>query len=261
MIRRRSLAFNAHEKDDDCVSTQPALSYPSLPSVRAATRTADNRAALLVPVDAAARFDVILPVADHSSGRQVVAHISQEWADAAESETYQVLMAVPKSAAAGELYIQQVDAVRTRFSNVVEQVASDYRETGRYTPKHAAAILDARKRVVADLSPITPGASRFSTKSLHEALPSSLATERLSREIAVLGNLEGRPAHNLARNAVGRGTASPIYADEAPILLSEKVARRLKKVNAFVQVVELHRRLGFFSLRMTRGPASEPWDS
>lgn len=209
------------------------------PAIRAATRAAVGKPqAMLSAAPPGARCDISLPVSQAETARKVVETLARDWNETAQGDAYKSLLWIPKSVIAGELFEQQVEHARNRFSKRMADVAADYAKTGKYTPAHVQMISDGRAALKTDLQGVFPSRYGMNVARIDANTASDAVSRRLSTDVATAKRLSGKTQHNFARNAVKRGSALT-YADDVAVVTDLKLAKTLKSVGNFVQVVEI----------------------
>lgn len=207
-------------------------------SIRAATNSAVSKPqASISAAPPGARSDISLPVSQAESARRVVESLARSWNNSAEGSVYKTMLWVPKSAIAGELFEQHVELARNRFTKRMGDVAADYAKTGKYTPAHVKMISEAQVVLKGELQGIVPSNYGMNVSRIDANTASGAVSKQLANDVITAERLSGKTQHNFARNAIKRGS-SITYADDVAVVADLKLAKALKSVGTFVQVVE-----------------------
>lgn len=222
------------------MSDMKVLGYASHAEIRASTSTSETQLqSYLIPTPSGGRYDINLPISNPLTARQLLEQLGLKWLNVSQSNAYDLALSASKGTLAGELYVQQVQALGEVAQNTVIEVAKDAKKLGKYTPEHAKRIFDAQVKLWDQLKPIIPGQTRYTIALSNPELESRIALQRFTDDIAAIPKLTGRPADILTRNSIKRLNQSVSIAEDAPILINKKLAKKLTLVGDVIQVIEL----------------------
>lgn len=236
------MASQSTRSDQTNPALGAALGYADGPAMRPALASADTkRQAVIIPASQRpASF--IIPLSDKEQASRAIEALGANWAELSEHVGYKAAMEIPKSIAAGDIYLKQMNAAIEKFETVKRSIDLDF-ENGRrvYRIEYLERHLAARQALLKELTGKLLTGVPFRTIDVDD-LASMASIKLIQKDLDLAQSMIGKPGitpKGQLKNAVVRAKDLVSTADDTLLIAEKNFATKLAKLSKALFILDL----------------------